>query len=503
MIESWTRESFKGKRILIMGLGLHGGGCAAARWFYTQGARVCVTDTKSKQELEKSIQKLNETCRSYALTHNEKELFPIEYVLGTHREEDFLQSDLIIQNPAVPSSSRYLQLARERSIPIEIELSFFFLLTPKTKKIGITGTRGKSTTTLLIFEILKHIFPQTHVAGVALGEGTVPFFDILDSVCDQEEAGVRDPVILECSSFQLEFLNTRTGGPELSLITNVYPDHLNRYGSLDEYVDAKKNIFQHSGADSILILNYDNPLTRAIGMGSVPGTRVWFSRIDTAIDGVVVAKKDDGDEWLCYRKGDVLEYLCPRNTCTLLGDHNLENALAALALCRSLSVDQEDICKGLKSFTGVLYRQQYVATIKGRVCINDTTATSPDGACAALKTVGSSEKKNIILLAGGSDKGLEFEGFAREIKKYVKTLILFSGTATPHLMSALTAISFEGKVELAQGMEEAVTKAWNESSEGDTILLSPGAASFGMFHHEFDRGDQFNQALSLLEQKQK
>ncbi len=479
-------QDIRDKKVLIMGLGLHGGGLAAALWFYRHGAQVTVTDMKEAAELSESITKLRD-----AAPH-------IFFRLGSHCEEDFLQSDLVIQNPAVPASSPYLALCRDNGIRIENELSFFFLMTKGVKKICVTGTRGKSTTTMLIAEVLTKKFSAVHCAGVAVGKGTQSFFHILDAVFEDAQKK-RDPIcVMECSSFQLEALNETTGGPAYAVITNIYQDHLNRYDTLEKYCDAKRNSYLFQDSKDRVILNYDNEHTQLFGMQALPGKRYWFSRLTTKVDGATIdMDPQTNTKWFIIREGTNVRWVCPVETLRLAGEHNIENALAVLAIAHDLGVSNEDIRETFSSFTGVAYRQEYIATIQNRVFVNDTTATSPDGMIAALNVFCKTYPKKIILLAGGNDKNLAFDQCAKKISETVKEVLFFEGTATQKMCDALDAYHM-GYTRGLQSMDEAVRLAFEKSQEGDVILLSPGAASFGMFKNEYDRGEQFNLCVNNL-----
>lgn len=486
-MEFRSTQDFFGKKVLIMGLGLHGGGVRAAQWFSRHGARVTVTDMKTHIQLSKSID---------GLSH----VFPdITYHLGGHDKNDFSSHDLIIQNPAVPATSPYLKEARALGVRIENELSFFFLMTKNITKIGVTGTRGKSTTATLISEILKKKYPHVYCAGVATGTHTQSFFHILDSVLEDEQKGLNPICVLECSSFQLEALNEQTGGPHIAVITNVYLDHLNRYVTLQSYIEAKKRIYQFQDTSQYAVLNYDNASTRELGMQQFLGKRYWFSRDNPYIDGATIEyHPHTHTKWFVIRKGNSLQWVCPLESLQLAGEHNVENALATLAVCASLDIPHAFFEEGILSFRGVVYRQEFIGVIKGRSIINDTTATSPDGLIAALKVFGVTYPKKIILCAGGNDKNLVFDECAKWIRDTVKEVILCEGTATQKFCEALDIyhIPYTRGIE---SMKQWVECAFVKSSEGDCILLSPGCASFGIFQHEFDRGEQFNTTIKTYQ----
>jgi UDP-N-acetylmuramoylalanine--D-glutamate ligase len=494
-----------GKKVLILGLGLHGGGVAGAYWFFCHGAEVIITDIKTRQQLAPSIARLTALCNTYRLAHPGERLSSPEYILGKHREEDVLRADCIIQNPGVPRELPMLALARERGISIHNDASILFALVSfHTPTIGVTGTRGKTTTVVLIAQMLRKKYPKTLAAGYATRQGAVSFFSLIDKALDLEKQGVIAPLVLELSSWQLELLSLHRKSPHIAVITNIYPDHLNRHSSMDEYVDAKKNIyrFQDPGVHGNgVVLNYDNSRTRALGDELSPSGRYWFSRLHEDIhQGAYVEKKGkDGPSFLMVRTGGVSTAVCASAHSVLKGPHNEENILAALTVATMMGVSPEALKEVCLSARGVQGRLEYVGTFDGRALYNDTAATSPDATSAALLTLGK-RKKNIILIAGGADKGLEFEQMGADIATYCKALVMLPGSASLRIVDAVAAAGYSARLALVHTMHEAVEKAWMFSAKGDIILLSPGAASFGLFQHEFDRGDQFLEEIGRLRQ---
>lgn len=480
-----------------MGLGVHGGGLSIAKWLFTQGARVIVTDMKTHKELEVSVRALTQFCARYRLSHANQRLHSVEYALGGHREEDFTTADLVIQNPDVRHTSPFIVMAKEHGVPIENEASLFFLLTKNTPKVGITGTRGKSTTTSLIYHIAHAHDSKTVIAG---NIRTIALFDVIDDVIRREKKGEMHPVILELSSWQVELLANRRLSPHIAIVTNMMEDHLNKYGSMEEYIRAKQHIYQYQTNDDYVIFNFDNDITRDFGKSGTPGQLFWFSRERKDIgDGVFVRDSGKGDKDIIFRRGGETEVVCHVSDIAIPGVHNIYNSLCAITAAKLLGIPNETIQTALRTFHGIADRLEKIATIKGRSIYNDTTATTPDATLAALQTLSPRNAKNIVLIAGGADKQLDYRALAPAIAKVVHTIVLLAGTATPKLGSELSAIGYKGKVEMANSMNEAVVKAWRHTREDDIMLLSPGAASFGMFLHEFDRGDQFKEAIARLQ----
>lgn len=424
-----------------MGLGLHGGGIGAAKFFVRQGAKVLVTDLKTRQELTPSLKKLRG--------------LPITYTLGRHRKEDFTNTDLVIQNPGVPRDSRYLKIARRHKIPIETDIGIFFELVPPQNIIGITGTRGKSTTAALTAAILREKFPKTVLAGNIRAS----VFENLSSIKP------RIPVVLELSSWQLEGLTHHKKSPHVAVITNILRDHLNRYPSFRNYVEAKKHLVRWQKPGDTAVLNKDDRLVRPFARG-LHSRVVWISNR-------AVPKR--------YRAAF-----------RLAGEHNLKNLAAALAVAKIYRVPDKKIIQALKNFRGLEGRIELVTKKRGVTFYNDTTATSPDATIAALKSF--PNVSQIILITGGTDKKLDFRPLARFLEKTpVKAMVLLPGTATKKLQKALGIND-----KSVKSMGEATRTAWSLAKTGDVVLLSPGAASFGLFQNEFDRGEKFVKAVRAL-----
>lgn len=468
----------RAKRVVVMGLGLHGGGSGVTRWLLKQGALVTVTDLKNEEELKSSIDALRESAVDDIHP-------PPRFVLGEHREEDFLNADLIIRNPGVPSESRFLALAHARGIPIRMELGLFLEQLPRGTEqvIGITGTKGKTTTTLMVGEILKRVNPATVVAG-NLRVSALETLDRIDS---------ETPIVLEMSSFQLEEFEALKISPHIAAITNIYPDHLNRYRDMDSYARAKAQIFLHQSPRDICILNFDNPILTRLRPKAI-GRVVWFSRTRALNDGALMERG-----WIIWNDNGKKQKLL-QATDLIAGQHNIENALAATAITSVWGVPPEIIKTALAEFAGVPHRLETVRVIDGITFINDTTATAPEASIAALRTLNRREG-SLILIAGGSDKGLGYAEMAQTIKDQNAKVILLRGDATEKLERALFASGAASSIiARADGLEEAVAQAQRQAREGDVILLSPGAASFGMFRNEFDRGDQFRDIVLRLDE---
>jgi UDP-N-acetylmuramoylalanine--D-glutamate ligase len=421
--------SYKNKKVLIMGLGLHGGGLEAARFFYKKGAEILITDLKPADKLAESLEKL-------------KSFKKIKYTLGKHEEKDFLWADLIIKNPDVPSSSPYLEIARKNNIKIETDVSLFFKLS-KAFIIGITGTKGKSTTASLIYHIIKTKFPNALLGG---NIGISPLA-LLSKVKPNTK------VVLELSSFELEDLNQ---SPQIAVITNIMQDHLNRYGTMEEYIKAKKRIFQFQNKKNYLVVQ-NNSIMRQIVSNAISNV-ILFSEIEKPKE---------------FKP---------------LGKNNLLNLSAALKVAKILKIPEKNILKAIKTFKGVHSRQEFIREVNGVKYYNDTTATMPDAVISAIQAFKQNfPKSNLILICGGQNKNLEYKYLVNELIKNNITIVMLPGTGSDIIENLLGS----KEINKVSSMQEAIQKATNLASPGDIIILSPGGASFNLFKNEFDRGDQF------------
>lgn len=455
---------FRGKQILLMGLGLQGGGVGVAKFFLRQGAKLIITDLRSRRELAPSLKEIEKS---------KKRSDRIIYILGKHRKSDILSADLIVKGPGVKPDSPFLRIARRAGIPITSEMALFFALSP-AKIIGVTGTRGKSTTAYLIWKFLK-----TKLKRVFLGGNIrVSVLEFLPKLKKEDWA------VLELSSFQLEDLananqldiyrpdlHSPRRSPEIAVITNILRDHLNWHGTMESYLKAKSRIFAYQKPTDYLFINPSNKLLRKLVKKAK--SRVITGRLPKELIKIV-----------------------DKN----LGKHYRESVALAYTVARHFRIPPPAIKKILQNFRGLEGRQEKIAGIRGVIFINDTTATIPEATVAALKRFYPLAKKaggKIILIAGGSDKKLDFQGMARAIKKYAAAAVLLPGTATEKLKQEFR-INNKVVVVNVFSMKEAVDEAYNLAVKGDYVILSPGAASFGLFLNEFDRGEKFVKAVKAL-----
>jgi UDP-N-acetylmuramoylalanine--D-glutamate ligase len=454
-----------GRRVLVMGLGTRQGGVGVTRYLVRQGAEVTVTDLRTSGDLQQALDELDG--------------LPVRYRLGGHRNEDFDSAELVVRNPGVPLTSPWLQRACERGVPIEMEMSLFFRACP-APIIGITGTKGKTTTATLCARILRQMRTDTILAG---NMGT----SALDQL-DQIEPDT--PVVIELSSWQLEGLATYEMSPDIAVLTNISEDHLNRYDSLEDYIEAKRHITRFQGPEDWLVVNRNDPAcwdSRRVSEARV----VPFGTLANGEDGAGIE-----DQTLTWRWNGTWHELLRASDLPLPGEHAIRNALAAAAAALTAGASIHHVRAGLLAAEPVPDRQELVATIDGVDYINDTTATAPAAAIAALRTYAG---RPIVLIAGGAGKGASLEEFAEIAARQATSIVLLDGDETPNLNQLLRTCGARRVSQPMQSMEGAVQLARDWSAPGGVVLLSPACASFGLFRDEFDRGAQFREAVHHLD----
>jgi UDP-N-acetylmuramoylalanine--D-glutamate ligase len=435
-----------------MGLGLHGSGIASARYAAQQGAQVRVTDLRPAEVLAPSIASLAG--------------LPIEYILGQHRNEDFAWAEIVLRVPGVKRSSPYLQIAREHGAQIEQEIALFFSACPG-RILGVTGTRGKTTTSTLLYEIIKASGSPAVLGGNVSGVETLSLLPVITP---------ETQVVLELSSWQLEALEPHRMSPAVALMTNIYPDHLDTYDGMEDYAAAKANIFRHQRPGDLAVFNYDNSWTRAMGE-QAPAEETWFTSLERGGS---------------FRRGsDELVPFAFRET-PMRGAHNLENILLATTAARLLGIAEETIARIVRDFRGVAHRLQEIAVIHDVHYINDTTSTTPVAGEVALHSFDGP----LVLVAGGNTKHLPLAGWPAAILARCRDLVLLRGSGTDELLAALDEeMAKQDRPGPLRGVYDNFVDAMDAAvaltRPGDTLLFSPGFTSFGMFLNEFDRGDKF------------
>ena len=467
-------------KVLLVGLGILGGGLATALWLLKHKAQLTVTDLKSKKDLEPSLKKLKKYSSK------------IKFVLGKHRQKDFDENDIIVVNPAIPTTNtklkvtQYLNKAKKQKKIIENEISLFFRFC-RNPIIGITGTRGKTTTTNWIGHLLKVKYPQTFIGGNIPDSPVLSFLDKISK---------NSPVVLELSCFQLELPLHKA--PHIAIITNLYTDHLNRYRTLKQYAQIKANIFKYQTKNDYLILNDDNSWTKYF-LSLKPVSQVYFTsqkKLPKKLNGIFQAGfkvyfQENGKKFFIF---DATSFV------KTWGKHNLENLLRAILAAELLGLNVKQIKKQIVTLPQVKMRQEIVFQNNQLTIINDSAGTSPEAAVVALNRW--DHNKNFILITGGTDKNLDFKLLAKKIKEKLPPghLICLNGSATKRLIEELEKLHYSKICNVFDNLGECLTYGLflAKNKEKAIIAFSPAAASFEKFKNEFDRGEKFNQLVKQL-----
>ena len=382
--------------------------------------------------------------------------------------------DIIFRSPSMMPNTPEMEKAKQNGTIITSEIEMVLKLAP-CKVIGITGTEGKTTTTSIIYEIIKQSGKKCFLGG-NIGK---PIFTKLNEVEPD------DIIVLELSSFQLMEMEI---SPNISVVTNIYPDHLNIHKSYAEYQNAKKNIFKHQKADGIVVLNKDNEITNKFSEET--RNKVIFFSSKQALENGYYYDREDG--WIKYSDKKLL---C-KSDIKLRGIHNYENICAALAATSSI-VSEEIQIEAIKNFLGVEHRLEFVREIDGVKYYNDSIGTSPASTIAGLNAF----DENIILLAGGSDKGLDYKEVGEAIASHVGTLILTGPTSQKieeATKEALKKLNKQIDIYTASNMKEAITIAKEHAKTGEVVLLSPASASFDLYKNFEERGNLFKEIVNRI-----
>jgi UDP-N-acetylmuramoylalanine--D-glutamate ligase len=465
-------EDFKGKKVTVMGLGLLGGGIGTVKFLNSAGAKVLVTDIKSKEDLASSLTILKD-CKG------------IEYVLGQHRAEDFTKADMVIKNPGASWENKYIQMALDKKIPVEMDSSLFFKLC-KNEIVGVTGSKGKTTTATLIFEILK----KAGRNPVAVGIDKVSVLDKLKELKKESVA------VFELSSWRLSALGRNQLSPKVAVLTNIHPDHLNYYKNMADYVNDKKEIFRYQKPQDWCVLNWDDETLNKL-CPEINSQSIKFS--EHKIERGRAVFVEDGAIYL--NNGIDEKKILNISQIGLKGKHNLSNILSAIGATYALGISLDNIRETILEFKKApVHRLEFIRELRGIKYYNDTAATTPESAISGINSF----TEPVILICGGSDKKLDMSFLAKEICEKVKGVIFFKGEATNKIIAEIKKIigpeASEKNFSIVESMEKTIELA-NESAEaGDVVLLSPGAASFGLFTNEFDRGEKFKKEVMKLKE---
>jgi UDP-N-acetylmuramoylalanine--D-glutamate ligase len=432
-------EKFADKNISVFGLARSG--IAAAKKLVSLGARVMVSEIRPVSEIDAEVIK-------------EIQGLKIDLEAGGHSSRSIESAELIVVSPGVHLDLPVLERAKEKGIPIisEIELAYRLLSRPM---IAVTGTNGKTTTTALIGELLKASGKRVAVAG-NIGS---PLVGVDDSKLDY--------IVAEISSYQLESIDRFK--PWISVILNIQPDHLERHGSMPEYIAQKSRIFTNQGRGDHIVYNMDDP---------------EVARMVKKSRAKLIGFSKEHPEILALSPAQI----------KIPGKHNLENSLAAAQAAYLCKVKKEIVAEVLKSFPGVEHRIEFVSKINGIEFYNDSKATNPDSTLVALETF---KGRGVILILGGRDKGVGLDALCKKVKEEVKAVVLM-GKATGRFDEALKQSGYKN-IHLASSMDEAVRSASALGNSGDIVLLSPACASFDMFADFEERGRVFKEAVRQLD----
>jgi len=466
----------RGRRCLVVGLAREG--TALARFLAEAGALVTVTDQKPAEALTKARAALSD--------------LPLTYYLGGHPIDELLPgTEAVFASPGVPQAAPLLVAARDRGLPVSAETRLFIQLCPG-RVVGITGSSGKTTTASLMGEMMRLAGRSAWVGG-NIGQ---PLIGELDRMAANSWA------VIELSSFQLELFGPQAGvrgdlgqaltgdgvSPYIAAVLNVTPNHLDRHASMEEYASAKRNILRYQDSGDWVVLNADDDWT-AGWSPSAPGRVLQFSRRHPVAEGACL---DDAD--VVVRLAGRQRGVCAVDEIRLRGTHNLENVLAACALALAADVEPAAMREAIAGFTGVEHRLELVREMGGVAWYDDSIATSPERAVAALRSF----DRPIVLLAGGRDKHLPWDEWAREVARRVRVLVLF-GDASDLIEQELARCGVTvPALHRGATLEGAVAIARREARPGEVVLLAPGGTSFDAFRDFAARGQRFKELVHRL-----
>ena len=446
------------KRILVIGAGKSG--VSAIRLLQKHGAYLVLYDAND-----------NINISNFQDEFNTEEKF--ELVIGRFPKEIVTTLDLAVISPGVPMDNQVVKLLRSLNIPIMGEIELAYRLS-KGKVIAITGTNGKTTTTILTGEILKSYFDEVFIVG-NIGE---PYTDVAGLTSEQSL------IVAELSSFQLETIDQFKA--DVSAILNISPDHLDRHKDMETYIKLKERVTKNQEKSDLCILNYDDPVLRSMA-GRLGVDVIFFSSRRSLNNGLFL----DGDE-IILLKDKKRQLVCKIKDLQIIGRHNYENLMVAVAIGIYLGVPMEYIRRIITSFKGVQHRIEYVAEVNGVTYYNDSKGTNPQASIRAIQAM----EVPTILIAGGYDKGNDFDQWIKSFNGKVKSLVLI-GEARFKIEAAARKQGFTN-VFIADTLKEAVDISTEQGEIGDAVLLSPACASWGMFANYEERGKLFKKYVNNL-----
>lgn len=447
------------KTVLLVGLARTG--VSTIKKLDKLGAKIIVNDIKSKDQLKDIIKQI-------------ENLDSVEYILG-HHLEDISNIDLTIVSPGVPLDLPFIKKLQSENINIIGEVELAYKLSKNPTFVGITGTNGKTTTTSLVGEIFKKASKDSYIVG-NIGNPVIDTVDLTDE---------NSFLITELSSFQLESIEDFK--PRVSTIINITEDHLNRHHTMENYINAKANIFKNQDANDFCILNYDDEIVRELG-NKTNAKVLYFSQKEKVSQGAYL---DDNNN-IVIKVNDKEIKLLNKDELSLPGNHNLENCMAAILMSYVLGIDLEIIKDTLKTFKSVEHRLEFVTDKDGIMFVNDSKGTNPDSTIKAI----TSYDKPIVLIAGGKDKQSDFTEMISYATKNVKALVLLGETADKIEQTA--KLQGMNNIFRVSNMKEAVKTAYKLAQSGDVVLLSPACASWDMYPNFEARGLDFKENIYNL-----
>lgn len=448
------------QRVLVAGSGKSG--IAASRLMLEMGGEVILYDS-------------NAALDSKELLSNFDEGAAICILLGQLSRTDLLGVELAVISPGIPLDAPFVSVLNDAKVPLWSEIQLAFQVA-KGKLAAITGTNGKTTTTALVGEIMRSFYEDVYVVG-NIG---IPYTEIALRTTDESVT------VAEISSFQLETIMDFR--PQISAILNITPDHLNRHGTMENYIEVKKSITMNQTSEDCVILNYDDPVLREYGESEELKPRViYFSSSEELKEGYYL----DGETIMCQKDGEVKEIISV-NELQLLGKHNHENVMAAAAISLEMGVPLERIRQAMRDFKAVEHRIEFVLERFGVKYYNDSKGTNPDAAIQAIRAM----PGPTLLIAGGYDKDSEYDEWIETFGNKVKHLVLI-GQTRDKIADCAKAHGFT-EIMYAEDLEEAVHVCASYSNPGDYVLLSPACASWGMFDNYEQRGDAFKDYIRGL-----
>lgn len=450
--------NLKSKKILLIGLAKTG--VSTIKYLDKLGAKIILNDIKDKNELKNILNEISD-------------LKNVEYILGYH-PENIDDIDMVIVSPGVPLDLPFILKIKEKNIELIGEVELAYRLSNNPIFIGITGTNGKTTTTSLVGEIFKTAKFDTYTVG-NIGNPVIDTVDITDE---------NSVLVTELSSFQLESIDKFK--PKVSAILNFTEDHMNRHHTMENYISAKSNIFKNQDEKDFCILNYDDEMVRELE-DKIKAKVIFFSRKKELKEGIYLDKDDN-----IVINIDKKITLLNKKELSLPGNHNLENAMAAIAISYVLNVDLEVIKNILKSFASVSHRQEFVRDINNIKFINDSKGTNPDSTIKAIE----SYNRPIVLIAGGKDKGSKFDDLLDIAKNKVRALVLMGETS--HIIEKCAREKGFKHIYIVNDMKEAVKTSYDIAIKDDIVLLSPACASWDMYKSFEVRGDDFKNNVNNL-----